>query len=207
MRPGPAAALPIAAGQPPPFVRALVSGGGAVALVGVLLVLFVPVLDVSSEDCAPLSCALLQVIGKVAAAGGVAVAASALAVGSAVARRPAGAVLAALIALPALIWPFSVVDAYGKRQAGIDQPSLVVAAAREYAVSSGECGGGEPRATVINGRQDWVTVRATWPDGCARLILLKREAGAWQAKAIASAFTRDELRALGAPTNVARDAQ
>jgi hypothetical protein len=188
----------------PPLAQALFRAAGAVAAIGIALAVAVPLLGLRSDACGPVGCAEAQVVGKTLAAGGVALALGAVAVVCLLGRRFSAGTLALAIALPALIWAVLVVDGYRQQQAGLDDATRVIAIARDYAAA--QPGAGEPlQATVFNGRGDWLSVRMTRPDGSTFFVLQQRSGGVWSARAAAPTFTREELRALGAPTDLLRD--
>jgi len=57
-----------------------------------------------------------------------------------------------------------------------------------------------------HGRGDWISVRITAPGGASAFVLERRDGASWTPVAMAPDFSRDELRALGAPTDLLRDA-
>jgi hypothetical protein len=185
--------------------RALFQAAGLVAALGALAALAVPVLGLSSTSCGPLNCGLVQTLGKVMAAGGIGVALATVAVQSLRTRQFSAAVLAALVAGPALLWAVMIVDQWRQLDAGTDEASAVIAIAREYAAGRGLGPAGELRPLIYNGRGDWISVKITAPNGASAFVLERRDGGGWAPVAMAPTFTRDDLRALGAPTDLLRD--
>lgn len=171
------------------------------ALSGAALSLLVPVLGLRSDSCGGVSCGLVQVIGKAMASSGVALALGTVGLASVRAGRFSAGALALLIAGPALLWTVMIVDDWRQLQAGTDEASQVIALAREYAASQRKLPPDQLRGLIVNGRGGWMSVRIAEP-GQTELVLLQREAGSWKPRAIAPAFTKEELRALGAPPNV-----
>jgi hypothetical protein len=187
-----------------PLARRVFTLGGALAVVGAVLALAVPVFGLRSDACGSVNCGLLQVIGKALTSGGLALALGAIAVASIRAGRFSAGVLAALIAGPALLWTVMVVEDWRELQAGTSEATQVLAAARDYAAAQRGLPADQLRPIIVNGRGSWVSVRVTEPTG-AELVLLERQNGRWTPRAIAPSFSKDELRAIGAPTDVARD--
>jgi hypothetical protein len=64
---------------------------------------------------------------------------------------------------------------------------------------------GELRPLIYNGRGEWISVRVTAPGGASAFVLERRDGATWVPVAMAPTFTRDDLRALGAPTDLLRD--
>lgn len=186
-----------------PFARRLFTLGGLIAALGAVVALSIPALGLRSDACGGINCGLLQVIGKVLTSGGIALALGSIAVASIRAGRFSAGLLAALIAGPALLWAVMVVEDWQELQAGTSEASVVLSAAREYAAAQRGLPVDELRPVIVNGRGAWISVQVAQPNG-AELVLLQRENGRWVPRAIAPSFSRDELRALGAPTDVAR---
>jgi hypothetical protein len=187
-----------------PLARRAFTLGGVLALVGAALALAVPVLDLRSDACGTFSCGLLQVVGKVLTSGGLALALGAVAVASIRAGRFSAGLLAALVAGPALLWAVMIVDDWRQLEAGTNEAAQVLAAARDYASTQRSLPADQLRPIIVNGRGSWVSVRVAEPAG-AELVLLERQNGRWTPRAISQSFTKDELRAIGAPTDVAKD--
>jgi hypothetical protein len=185
--------------------RALFRAASLVAALGALVALAVPVLGLSSTSCGPLNCGLVQTLGKAMAAGGIGLALATISVQSLRTRQFSAAVLAALVAGPALLWTVMIVDQWRQLDAGTDEASAVIALAREYAAGRGLGPAGELRPLIYNGRGDWISVKITAPGGATAFVLERRDGGAWAPVAMAPTFTRDDLRALGAPTDLLRD--
>jgi hypothetical protein len=176
-----------------------------VAALGVLAALAVPILGLSSTSCRPVDCGLLQTLGKAMAAGGIGLALATVAVQSLRTRQFSAAILAALVAGPALLWTVVIVDQWRQLEAGTGEASTVVALAREYAAGRGLGPLGELRPLIYNGRGDWISVRVAAPGGASAFVLERRANGTWTAVAMAPTFSRDDLRALGAPTDLLSD--
>jgi hypothetical protein len=185
--------------------RWLFQAAGLVAGLGVVAALAVPMLGLSSTSCGPLNCGLVQTLGKALAAGGIGLALATVAVQSLRTRQFSLAVLAALVAGPSLLWMVMIVDQWRQLDAGTDQASAVTARAREYAAGRGLGPAGELRPLIHNGRGDWISVRVTAPGGASAFVLERRDGAGWTPVAMAPDFSRDELRALGAPTDLLRD--
>jgi hypothetical protein len=202
------AAAPRPSGSPnvsmPPRARFIVSAAGAMVGVGLLLALVVPILGLSSGDCGPLSCGLVQTVGKGLTAGGLGIGFGVVAVGSFLTRRYSAGTVAALIAIPALLMAATVVEQWRLQSAGVDEATQVLTAARQYAASRGIVVA-DGQAVVFNGRGTWLSVKLTAPDGSTAYVLERRDGPTWTPQAMAPTFTRDELRALGAPTDLLRD--
>jgi len=178
---------------------------GLVAALGVVAAVAVPILGLSSTSCRPLDCGLVQMLGKAMAAGGIGLALATVALQSLRTRQFSVAVLAALVAGPALLWTVMIVDQWRQLQAGTDEASAVIAVAREYAAGRGLGPAGELRPLIYNGRGEWISVRVAAPGGASAFVLERRDNGAWAPVAMAPTFSRDALRALGAPTDLLRD--
>jgi hypothetical protein len=185
--------------------RALFQVASLVAAVGVIVALAVPIGGLSSTSCGAVNCGLLQTLGKALAAGGIGVALATIAVQSLRTRQFSAAVLAALVAGPALLWAVMIVDQWRQLESGTDEASAVIAAARDYASAGGLGPAAELRPLIYNGRGEWLSVRVTAPGGASAFVLARRKDGGWSPVAMAPTFSRDELRALGAPTDLLRD--
>lgn len=177
-----------------------------VAGVGIVLALTVPLLNLRSDQCGPINCALMQVIGKVLTSLGVGMALGTVAVVSLRARRFTPAALAALIAGPTLFWSVLIVDQWRQLGEGSDRVSNMVATARVYASRELGVPQQQLRPLLTTGRDDWAVVRITRPDGSVSYALLQHVNGAWTPKALGDSFSRAQLRELGAPTNLMQDA-
>lgn len=203
LRPAPSPAGQLAMG---PTARRLFQLFGLVAAVGVVLALAVPLLNLRSGDCGPLNCGFVQVVGKVAASVGVGAALGTVAFVALRAGRITAAVLAALIAGPALLWSVFIVDQWQQLMAGTDQVTVMVSTARDYAARQEGLPSDSLHALLTTGRGDWAVVKIQRPDGAVSYALLERGENGWVPRAIGPSFSRDELRALGAPTDLMRDA-
>jgi hypothetical protein len=185
--------------------RTLFQLAGLIAVVGVVLALAVPIGGLSSTSCQPFDCGLVQRLGKVFAAGGIGVALTTLAFQSLRNRQFSAAIMATLVAGPALLMAVLIVDEWRQIEAGTDMPTVVGGLARDYAAARGLGPAAELRPLIYNGRGDWLSVRLTGPGGATSFVLLQRQAGAWTPRAVAPTFTKEELRALGAPTDLLND--
>lgn len=186
------------------LARRVFALGGLLALVGAAVAIAVPVLDLRSDACGPFNCGLIQVVGKALASGGIGVALGAVALSSIRAGRFSAGALAALVAGPALLWAVLIVDDWQQIQLGTSEAGQVLAAARDYAAAQRNLPADQLRPIIVNGRGAWLSVRVAEPGG-AEVVLLERQNGRWTPRAIAPSFTKDELRAIGAPTDVAKD--
>lgn len=189
----------------PRRARIVLSIAGAMFAVGLVLALGVPMLGLQADDCGALSCGLVQTVGKALTAGGIGLGFGIVAVGSVLTRRYSAGFVAALIAVPALLLAFTVTNQWRQQAAGTDEASAVLAAARQYAAARGFAPVGQVRAVVYNGRGTWLSVKLTAPDGSTAYVLERREGPTWTPQAMAPTFTRAELRALGAPTDLLSD--
>jgi hypothetical protein len=185
---------------------ALFTVAGALLGVGVVLALMPAVLGLDSTDCGWLSCALVQTLGKVAVCLGVAAATAVLLVGSLARRNFSGAALAFFLLFPTVVWAGLAVQAYRQGETGSGEVHRLNGAARDYAAAQLGRPAADLRALAIDGKQGWAAVRVTAPDGASRLVLLQSVGGQWRPRTIGTAFSKDELRALGAPTDLLRDA-
>jgi hypothetical protein len=186
------------------LAKAIFNASGAIVAVGVCMALAIPLMGLRSTDCGQLNCGLVQTVGKALAAGGIGVALGVLAIASLRAGRFSAAVIAALIAGPSLLWAVMIVDQWQALSAGTDEASAAIAAAREYAAARGVGPAGDLHALIYNGRGEWMSVKITGPDG--QSFVLERKSGStWTPVAAAPTFSRDELRALGAPTDLLND--
>jgi hypothetical protein len=183
----------------------LFSLAGALLAIGVVLALMPSLLDLDSTDCGPLSCALVQTAGKVVACLGLALATGAVMLRALVRRSFSGAALALFLLFPAVVWTGLAVRTYLEGESGTGEVHRVNNAARDYAAGPLGRPASELRALTLDGKQGWIAVRVTAPDGAARLVVLQSVGGEWQPRAIGAAFSPDELRALGAPTDLIRE--
>lgn len=179
---------------------------GALLGVGVVLALTPALLRLDSTDCGPLSCALVQTLGKVVACLGLATATGLVIVRSLVRRSFSGAALAFFLFFPTVVWAGLAVQTYLEGETGSGEIYRLNGVAREYAAARLGRPASELRALTLDGKQGWMAVRVTAPDGGSRLVLLQSVGGQWQPRTIGTAFSKDELRALGAPTDLLRDA-
>lgn len=179
---------------------------GALLGLGVILAILPGTLGLASDGCGPVNCALVQAAGKVAACLGV-IAAMAIVAARALAQRSySGAVLAGLVMLPAVVWVGLTIGNYQASIAGSGEVHRLNGAAREYAAARVGVPAEQLRALAVDGKLGWAAVRVTAPDGQSQLVLLQTVGGDWTPRAIAPTFSKDELRALGAPTDLLRDA-
>src|SRR5439155_24537001 len=167
-------------------------------LVGACLSLLVPVLDLRSDACGSDGCGLLQVIGKVLASGGLALALGTASLTSLRAGRFSMAALAALVAGPALLWSVLILDDWRGLQAGTDEAGQIVKAARDYTAAQRGLPAGDLRPIIVNGRGNWVSVRVAENGRGSEMVLLRNDGSAWRARAIAPTFSLQELHDLGA---------
>jgi len=195
----------VRAGAHPTLPVALFRGAGLVLAAGMVLALVVPILGLRSDDCGPLSCGLVQAIGKALAAGAVGLGFLVLAVVSVLRRGFSAAVLALFVALPALLFAATTLEQWRRVEAGADAPTIVIASSREFAARQGFGEAASLRGFVYNGRADWLSVKLTSPAGLETFVIQRRRAGEWSPVAAAPRFTRDELRELGAPTDLMRE--
>ena len=210
MRPAAHPPVPVTRGRPGetrpasivgPFARRIFTVGSVLFLVGAVLSLSVPVFDLQSNACGPIGCGLLQVLGKALAAGGLGVGLAAIAVATLRAGHFSAGVLAALIAAPALLWAVMIVDDWQRLQSGTDEAGQILAVARDYTASQRSLPPDQVRGLIVNGRGAWVSVREAEP-GTTELVVLEKTSAGWQPRAIAPSFTKEQLRDLGAPTDV-----
>src|SRR5262245_11275232 len=162
-------------------------------------------LQLDSTDCGPLSCALLQTLGKVVACLGVATASGVAIVRSLTRRGFSAAALAFFVFFPTVVWAGLAVRNYVEGERGSGPVYLLNGVARDYAATRLGRPASELRALTIDGKQGWIAVRVTAPDGTSRLVLLESVGGQWQPRTIAPSFSKAELRALGAPTDLLPD--
>jgi hypothetical protein len=196
-------------GAPDPVLtgmaRRIFNLAGIAVVIGVALAISIPLLGLRSTDCGSISCGLVQTVGKALAAGGIGVALGTVAIASLRAGRFSAATMAALVAGPALLWSVMVVDQWRQLSAGTDEATQVITVARDYAASHGVGPAADLRALIYNGRGDWLSVKLTAPNGNQSFVIARREGSTWTPVAAAPTFTRDELRALGAPTDLLSD--
>ena len=188
-----------------PFARRTVVLGGMLALVGACVSLVVPVFDLRSDACGPLSCGLLQLIGKVLASGGLALALGTASVVSLRAGRFSMAALAALVAGPALLWTVMILDDWQGLQAGTNEATAILTAARDYTAAQRGLPAADLRPIIVNGRGNWVSVRVAENGRGSELVLLQKDGAAWRPRAVAPTFTLQQLHDLGAPLDVTKD--
>jgi hypothetical protein len=179
---------------------------GALLGIGVVLALTPAVLDLDSTDCGALNCALVQTLGKVVACLGVATATALVIVRSLARRNFSAAALAFFLFFPTVVWAGLALQTYWQGESGSGEVHRLNGAARDYAAPRLGRPASELRALTIDGKQGWVAVRVSAPDGGSRLVLLQSVGGEWTPRAIGPTFSKGELRALGAPTDLLRDA-
>lgn len=186
--------------------RAVASAMFALAGVGVVLAVLIPALDLRSSGCGPLDCGLLQTIGKVMTGLGVGIGLTIVAVGALRAGKLTMAICVVLIAGPSFVWAALIADQWRDLISGTGEVSQMLASAREYAAAQEHVDGSGLSPLLTNGRGDWSVVRIVHPDGAKSYVLSRRSGGRWTPVAIAAWFDRDALRALGAPTDLMKDA-
>ncbi len=188
-----------------PAARRIFALGGVLALIGACLSIAIPVFYLHSDACGTVSCGLVQVVGKALASGGLALALGTTAVASLRAGRFSAAALAALVAGPALLWSVMILDDWRNLQAGTDEASAILAAARDYTAAQRSLPAADLRPIIVNGRGDWVSVRVAEPGRGSELVLLRKDAGSWRPQAIAPTFSLQQLHDMGAPLDVTKD--
>jgi hypothetical protein len=187
-----------------PAARRIFVLGVLLALVGACLSIAIPVLDLRSDACGVVSCGLVQVIGKALASGGLGLALGTVAVASLRAGRFSAAALAALVAGPALLWSVMILDDWRNLQAGTDEASAILTAARDYAAAQRGLPAADLRPIIVNGRGDWVSVRVAEVGRGSELVLLRKDGGTWRPQAIAPSFSLQQLHDMGAPLDVTK---
>jgi hypothetical protein len=177
---------------------ALGAAGGLLAI-GVALAILPGLLRLDSTSCGPIGCDLLQTIGKVATCLAVLAAAGLIAARALVQRNYTVVALAFLIALPAAI--FGSLAAIGDTTEA-QQANLI---ARSYAAAQLGRPADELRPIILDGKLGWMAIRVTDAAGASHTVLLHRVDGAWRPEALAPSFGKEQLRAVGAPTDLIRE--
>ena len=185
----------------------LFGAAGALFGVGVVLAVVPALLGLDSTDCGALNCALVQTLGKVAVCLGVAGVTGVLLVRFLARRNYSGAALTFFLLFPAVVWAGLAVQTYWQGETGSGEIYRLNGAAREYAAAQLGRPASELRALAVDGKEDWAAVRVTAPDGASRLVLLQSVGGQWSPRTIGPSFSKDDLRRLGAPTDLLRDAE
>ena len=188
------------------MTRRVVQVGGALAAVGLILTLMIPILNMNSNDCGSLNCGLVQTIGKAAASVGIALVFATTALAALRTRNFSGAALAALIAFPAAVLAFGVVIQWQQLQAGSDRITPMLSNAREFAAVHRQTLPINIKPLLVTGKGDWAVVRISEAEQTDEFVLLMRKGTEWEPRAIGRAFTREELTRLNAPTDLMRDA-
>lgn len=188
------------------LTRRLVQLGGTLAGVGLVLTVMIPIFNLSSGDCGPLNCGLVQTIGKSATSVGITLVFATTALASLRTRNFSGAALAALIAFPAAVLAVGVMVQWQQFQSGTDRITPMLANAREFAAVQRQAAPDDIKLLLVTGKGDWAVVRISQSERSDEFVLLVRQGNTWEPRAIGSAFTKDELRRLDAPTDLMRDA-
>jgi uncharacterized membrane protein YhaH (DUF805 family) len=172
---------------------------GALLAVGVVLAVMPGLLRLQSTSCGPVGCDMLQMIGKVAVCVAVLAATAAIATRALRQRNYTAVALAFLIALPAAI--FGGLALIGDTT----EAQLTNRIARDYAAAQLGRPADELRPIILDGKLGWIAVRVTDPTGASNTVLLRRVEGEWRPQALAPSFGKEQLRALGAPTDLIRE--
>ena len=172
---------------------------GALLAVGVVLAVMPGVLRLDSTSCGPIGCDVLQTAGKVAVCVAVLAATGAIAARGLAQRNYAMVALVFFIALPAAIFA-------GMALVGDDgEAQRTNQIARTYAAAQLGRPPEELRPIILDGKLGWIAVRVTDPAGTSSTVLLQKAEGEWRPRAIAPSFGKEQLRALGAPTDLIRE--
>lgn len=172
---------------------------GALLAIGVVLAVLPGLFRLDSTACGPIGCDVLQTAGKVAVCLAVLAAAALIATRALTRRNYNAAALAFLLALPAAIFG-------GLALAGDSgEAERTNAIARQYAAAQLGRPAEQLRPIILDGKLGWIAVRVTDPAGTSNTVLLRRVEGEWRPQAIAPAFGKEQLRALGAPTDLIRE--
>ena len=171
---------------------------GALLAIGVVLSVLPGLFRLDSTSCGPIGCDVLQTAGKVAVCIAVLAAAGLIAARALVRRNYTAAALAFLIALPAAI--FGGLALMGDSSEA-QQTNRI---ARDYAAAQLGRPADDLRPIILDGKLGWIAVRVTDPAGATNTVLLRRIEGEWRPQALAPSFGKEQLRALGAPTDLIR---
>ena len=172
---------------------------GALLAIGVVLAILPGLLRLDSTSCGPIGCDVLQTAGKVAACVAVLFATGAIAARALRQRNYTVAALVFLIGLPAAIFAGIALTGDGAEAQRTNQ------IARSYAAAQLGRPAEELRPIILDGKLGWIAVRVTDPAGAANTVLLQKADGEWRPRAIAPAFGKEQLRSLGAPTDLIRE--
>jgi hypothetical protein len=172
---------------------------GALLAVGVVLAVIPALFRLDSTSCGPIGCDVLQTAGKVLACVAVLSATGAIAARGLVQRNYTIVGLVFLIALPAAIFAGLALmgdDAEAQRTNQI---------ARTYAAAQLGRPAEQLRPIILDGKLGWIAVRVTDSAGGSNTVLLQKSEGEWRPRALAPSFGKEQLRALGAPTDLIRE--
>jgi uncharacterized membrane protein YhaH (DUF805 family) len=172
---------------------------GALLAVGVVLAVLPGALRLESTSCGPVGCDVLQLAGKLAVCLAVLAAMAAISARALAQRNYNAVALAFLIALPAAIWGGLALMG---DNAEAQQTNRI---ARDYAAAQLGRPADELRPLILDGKLGWLAVRVTDPVGATNTVLMRRIEGEWRPQAIAPSFGKEQLRALGAPTDLIRE--
>lgn len=188
----------------PARARRLLAAASILTMSAAAVAVSVPLLGLRAADCGPFGCDLVQTAGKAGAGVGVALSASIGMISALVHRRAAAAAMAALIVFPALVMTGLVIEDWREARAGTSEAQAVVRTARAHVASVTGQAATDLKGIIVNGRGAWISVRVTAPDRTDLFVLLRRDDGVWAPRAAAPGFTREELVAIGAPTDLLR---
>ncbi|TAK24583.1 MAG: hypothetical protein EPO26_05015 [Chloroflexota bacterium] len=189
------------------MTRRIHQSAGAILVVGVVFAVSPGYFGWQTGDCGPINCGFVQVIGKLLVCAALLLSMGTVAARAIRARQPTPAALAGVMMVPAFIWAGLTIDGWRATLAGTGEVAQMVTTARVYAASSLGVPQDSLRGLTVDGKPGWAVVKVTAGDSRSEFVILRFTGGVWAPRAIGPAFSRDDLRALGAPVDLMRDAR